>query len=251
MRCPASVSPARIGSVEQSAYENRPSREPTRQQPAARSTRSAALFRWLPAMALVAVVALALAPTAQANVGETIILRCTHNESVSGFSQRAYNQALKELNADLEEYSPSCASLIREAQRAAAAGGRGGSGGGGLSTAAPVAVAATPSEQRALTHAVHAHPESVKLGSGEINPGVVHVERRLRAQLAADAAAGHPCLHPRLPGAGCRRLTAKTCPCRPLRLSARRRRACARRPQLRRRRRLRRRARGGQDACRS
>jgi hypothetical protein len=134
-----------------------------------------ALFRWLPAVALVAVVARALAPAAQANVGETIILRCTHNESVSGFSQRAYNQALKELNADLEEYSPSCASLIREAQRAAAAGGRGGSGGGGLSTAAPVAVAATPSEQRALTHAVHAHPESVKLGSGEINPGVVHV----------------------------------------------------------------------------
>jgi len=151
--------------------ESRQGSNPQHEAPA-----TPALLRCLPApaLALVAVAALTLAPAAQASTGETIILRCTHNESVSGFSQRAYKQALKELNADLEEYSPNCAALIREAQRAAAAGGRGGSS-GGLSTAAPVAVAATPSEQRALTHAARAHPESVRLGSGEINPGVVHV----------------------------------------------------------------------------
>jgi hypothetical protein len=130
------------------------------------------LLRYLPVVALVVVVLLALAPAAHANIGETIILRCTHNESVDGFSQSAYNLALKELNADLEEYSPNCAALIREAERAAAAGRH---GGGGLSAAAPVAVTASPSEQRALTHAVHAHPESVKLGGSEINPGVVRV----------------------------------------------------------------------------
>lgn len=124
--------------------------------------------------ALVLVLLLALAATAQANIGETIILRCTNGKSLSGFSQRAYNQALKELNADTEEYS-GCSSLIREAERAAAAGGRGGGSGGGQGSAGPIAVAATPSEQRAITHAVHGGSQPVKLAGGAINPGVVHV----------------------------------------------------------------------------
>ncbi|MGD1059421.1 MAG: hypothetical protein ABR992_18645, partial [Solirubrobacteraceae bacterium] len=74
--------------------------------------------------ALTSVVLLTVTQPASANVGETIILRCTNGQSVSGFSQSAYRQALKELNADTEEYSPECGAMIREAQRAAAAGGR-------------------------------------------------------------------------------------------------------------------------------
>jgi hypothetical protein len=125
--------------------------------------------------ALVAAMALVLAQPAQANIGETIILRCTHGQSLSGFKQSAYRLALKELNADAEEYS-GCASLIRQAQLAAAAGGRGGAsvvaGQGGAS---PVALAVTPSERQAITHAEHASPEPVKVGGSVIHPGVVHV----------------------------------------------------------------------------
>ena len=64
---------------------------------------------------------------ARADVGEKIILRCTHGESLRGFTQKDYNKALKELETSLEEYS-GCASLIHQAQLAAA-GSRTGSGG--------------------------------------------------------------------------------------------------------------------------
>ncbi len=120
------------------------------------------------ATAILAAISLAIAQPARADVGEKIILRCTHGESLSGFSQSAYRQALKELSADTEEYS-NCSSLIRRAQEAAAAG-RGGSGGG----AAAVAIAATPAEQRAIAHAQRAAPGPVKLGGGVIHPGVIH-----------------------------------------------------------------------------
>jgi hypothetical protein len=124
--------------------------------------------------ALVTATLLAIAQPAHANIGEKIILRCTNGKSLSGFSQSAYNQALKELNGDAEEYSD-CSALIRQAQLAAAAGARGGASVvAGQSGAAPVAIAATPSEQRAITHAEHANPESVKLGGAVIHPGIVH-----------------------------------------------------------------------------
>ncbi len=124
---------------------------------------------------LVAAAPLAFAQAAGANVGETIFLRCTHNESLAGFSQSAYDQALKDLNADAEEYSR-CAALIRQAQRAAAAGGRGGASVASQSAAAPVAIDATPSERRAISHAERARPEAVKLAGGVIHPGVVPVD---------------------------------------------------------------------------
>ncbi|HEY4811751.1 MAG TPA: hypothetical protein VIH71_11910, partial [Solirubrobacteraceae bacterium] len=125
---------------------------------------------------LVSTILMASAQQASANVGEKIILRCTHGQSINGFSQSAYRQALKELEADLEEYSPQCGAMIREAQRAAAAGGRGGGGAGtGQNAPAPVALAATPSEQQAITRAQNAKPESVKFGGAVIHPGVVHV----------------------------------------------------------------------------
>jgi hypothetical protein len=120
---------------------------------------------------------MASAQQASANVGEKIILRCTNGQSIDGFSQSAYRQALKELEADLEEYSPQCGAMIREAQRAAAVGGRGRGGGAGTgrNTPTPVAISPTPSEQRAITHAQNAKPELVKFGGAVIHPGVVHV----------------------------------------------------------------------------
>jgi hypothetical protein len=124
--------------------------------------------------ALIAVILLAIAAPASANVGEKIIERCTHGQSLAGFSQSDYREALKELNADTEEYS-SCASLIRQAQEAAAgAGGGGGGGGGTTGSAAATPIAASPSEQQAITHAVNAAAEPVKLGDQVIHPGVVH-----------------------------------------------------------------------------
>jgi hypothetical protein len=126
---------------------------------------------------LIAVIASALlsfAPTARADIGETIILRCTHNESLSGFSQSDYRKALGELSADTEEYSD-CSSRIREAQLAAAATAHGGAA--TQSTGTPVAIAATPAQRRSIEHAEQAGSEPVELGGGQvIHPGVVHVD---------------------------------------------------------------------------
>jgi hypothetical protein len=115
-------------------------------------------------------------PAASADQGEAIILRCTHGQSLSGFSQKAYKQALKDLNADTEEYTD-CSSLIRQAQLAAAGSSRGGGSGGGSSggPSAP-AVVPTPAEQRAITKAGHARSAPVQVGNQAIHPGVVHVD---------------------------------------------------------------------------
>lgn len=134
--------------------------------------------RSLSLLATLLVALMASAAAAQANVAETIIQRCAHNQSLSGFSESAYNEALKQLSATTEEYSP-CSSEIEKAQLAAAAsGGRGGGGGtAGQNAARPVAVTPTPSEQRALTHAASASgAEPVELGGRVIRPGVVHVD---------------------------------------------------------------------------
>jgi hypothetical protein len=111
---------------------------------------------------------------AQANVGETIIDRCTHGESLNGFSQKAYEQALKEISAGTEEYS-NCAAQIREAQLAAAGGTRGIGPGTATSTGA-VALIPTPAEQQAIMQARAAHagaPPAVQVGGQTIHPGVV------------------------------------------------------------------------------
>jgi len=116
---------------------------------------------------------------AQADVGEKIILRCTHGESLGGFTQKDYNKALKELETSTEEYSD-CASLIHQAQLAAA-GSRGGSsgGGGGSATGAGATTAttpATPAEQRELNRAPSAGAAPLLLGGQVIRPGVVHAD---------------------------------------------------------------------------
>ena len=121
----------------------------------------------------------AIAAPAQADVGEKIILRCTHGESLSGFTQKDYEKALKELETSLEEYS-GCASLIHQAQRAAA-GSRGGSGGGGgagsTGTGATTAAAtATPAERSNLSRAPSTGAAPLQLGGQVVHPGVVHVD---------------------------------------------------------------------------
>jgi len=109
---------------------------------------------------------LLVTPAARADVGETIIQRCTHGQSLSGFSQSAYNQALKELSADAEQYTD-CAALIRRAELAATGGGGGGPEG-------PLAaLPATPAEQRALAGAAAAGAAPLSVGGTIVHPGVV------------------------------------------------------------------------------
>jgi hypothetical protein len=114
-----------------------------------------------------ALVAGVVSPARATSVGETIILRCTHGQSLGGFSQQAYREALKDLTADAREYTE-CGSLIRQAQLAAATG-RGGAGGASVLPIAP-----TASEQRSITHATHARPVPVRIGGSFVHPGVVH-----------------------------------------------------------------------------
>lgn len=119
---------------------------------------------------------MSFAGPARADVGEEIIRRCTHAESLSGFSQAAYRQALKELSAGTEEYS-NCAQLIRQAQLAAASAGRGGSGsGGGTATPAASGAVPTPSERQAIAHASSAGSAPLQVGAQTIHPGVVHAD---------------------------------------------------------------------------
>jgi hypothetical protein len=128
-------------------------------------------------LAVAVALSLASAAPARADVGEQIIRRCTHGESLSGFSQAAYRQALKELSAGTEEYS-NCAQLIRQAELAAAGAGRGGgtSGGGGGAATGPGALAPTPAEQQAIAHAQTAGAAPVQVGGETIHPGVVHAD---------------------------------------------------------------------------
>ncbi len=121
--------------------------------------------------ALLAALLLATSATALGDVGEQIIQRCTHGQSLSGFSQRAYSRALKELSADAEEYTD-CSSLIRQAQ-IAAAGGKGG-GGTGRAGASLLPTPTTAKEKAVIAHAASAPPEPVRLDGQVVHPGVVH-----------------------------------------------------------------------------
>jgi hypothetical protein len=111
------------------------------------------------------------APAAGADVGATIIERCTHGQSVSGYSQQAYSRALAELPTEVEEYSD-CANRIRSAQLAAVGGGSGAGAGG-----APIApIPLTPAEQGTLARIVKTGPAPVQVGGQVVSPGVVHAD---------------------------------------------------------------------------
>jgi len=120
----------------------------------------------LPAVLLAG--ALIGAPAARADIGETIIQRCTNGKPLGGFSQSDYRKALKELSADTEEYT-NCAQLIRQAQLASA-GGRG----GGQTAVEASALPATPVEKQAVRRAASAGSAPVSVGGQLIKPGVVH-----------------------------------------------------------------------------
>lgn len=125
-------------------------------------------------IALIAVLALlGAASSAGASEASEIVHRCTHGESLSGFSQKAYRKALRELTSVAHEYSD-CEELIHKAQLASAGrhgGGLGGpSGPGGGST--PLAL--SPGEQRAVQSA-HRGPAPVALGNKLVTPGAMHV----------------------------------------------------------------------------
>jgi hypothetical protein len=130
--------------------------------------------RWTPIRLLApsaALIALALAPPARADVGASIIERCTHGQSLGGFSQQDYRRALQELPTEVEEYSD-CANLIRKAQLAAATG-RGAGGGPGVGPAGP---GLTPAQRDELARASRARAAPVQVGGQAIRPGVVHAD---------------------------------------------------------------------------
>jgi hypothetical protein len=118
------------------------------------------------ALALAAVL-LWLAPPASADIGATIIERCTRGKSISGYTQQDYRRALQELPTEVEEYSE-CGQEIRRAELAAAGGG---------SATGPGSIAATPltpAEQRGLAAIAHKPAPALLLGSDLVRPGVVH-----------------------------------------------------------------------------
>jgi len=121
------------------------------------------------ALAIALSLAFAAPPARAISIGEKIILRCTHGESLAGFSQSAYNQALRELSADTEEYS-GCSAAIRQAQIAAAAA----HGGGSAPTAVLVALPATAAELSSLAHAKQTGSGPVQVAGEAVRPGVVH-----------------------------------------------------------------------------
>jgi hypothetical protein len=125
---------------------------------------------------LAAILALSASSSALGDVGQQIITRCLQNQSLGGFSQAAYGKALKELSATTEEYSD-CASLIRQAQRAAASGKQGANSAQAGAATPAGAIAATPTEQRAIAHAAQSGSGPVSLGNGQVvHPGVVHAD---------------------------------------------------------------------------
>lgn len=124
------------------------------------------------ALALVALAMLGLASTAAANQAQTILDKCGHNEPFSGYSQKAYREALKQMTTTGIEYGE-CESLIRKAEEAAAGGGAGATSG---TPSANVAVPLTPSEQHAVQSAHRNGSTPVQVGGEPVRPGVVHAD---------------------------------------------------------------------------
>ena len=120
-----------------------------------------------------ALLALASPAAARADVGATIIERCTHGQSLGGFSQQDYQRALQELPTEVEEYSE-CGNLIRRAQLAAAGVGGGPGAGAGAGRGAAVATPLTPAERTALRQIAKTGSAPQVIGNEVIYPGVVH-----------------------------------------------------------------------------
>lgn len=126
-------------------------------------------------MLLVALL-LALGAAAPASAGSThkILETCSNGQIPTGYSQQAYDQALKQMPPELSEYSD-CSDLIHKAQLAAAVGSHGGGGSVGGTGGGDVAPP-TAAEQHALRHIANSAAAPVKVGGNVIHPGVVHVD---------------------------------------------------------------------------
>lgn len=122
------------------------------------------------APALVTLALLACAAGAAASEEQAIFEKCKNGESLAGFSQGAYREALKHMPTIVSEYSE-CAQLIRKAELAAAAGGGGGTSANGTPN---VPLALTPTEQHAVQSAKRNGAAPVQVGSEPVRPGVVH-----------------------------------------------------------------------------
>ncbi len=135
------------------------------------------------AAALVAVLCAALAGSASADVGMKILERCERGESISGYTVKQYQSALKDMATETIEYGD-CSEVIQEADLAAAAhrrtagggqiGGAGGPPGSGTG-AGGGAVEPTPAQEHILEATRHRQLAPVQLGGGgAVQPGVVH-----------------------------------------------------------------------------
>jgi hypothetical protein len=119
--------------------------------------------------ALALLSAVGAAPAAAESAGEQIVEKCGHHESVGGYTQHQYEEALKDMSTATREYS-ACESEIRKAELGAVPGGIGGIGGGAVgSTPLPL----TPSEQKAVQRAHKHGAGAVQVGAEPIRPGVV------------------------------------------------------------------------------
>jgi hypothetical protein len=132
------------------------------------------------ALAVTLLVVLSAAAPAGASEASKILEACGEGRVPGGYSQRAYEQALKQMPPYLSEYSP-CADLIHKAQLAAAAGRGGpgaGAGGPGESGATGTTAVAPPTsaEQHVLESVRHSGSTPVQVGSEAIHPGVVHAD---------------------------------------------------------------------------
>ncbi len=124
------------------------------------------------ALALVTLAMLCFASTAAANEAQTILEKCGHNKSFSGYSQKAYREALKQMTTTGIEYGE-CESLIRKAEEAAAGGGAGAAAG---TPSSNVATPLSPAERHAVQSAHRNGSTPVQIGSVPVRPGVVHAD---------------------------------------------------------------------------
>jgi len=137
-----------------------------------RGTLSGSLLRRI---GLAGAVAMLIAPSpAQASEATKIIERCVHGESIQGFKQSAYRQALEHMPTIVAEYNDPCVNMIRKAELAAAGGGAGAGAGAGGESNTPIPL--TPAESSAVASA-HRHGSTpVPVGGVQVRPGVVHAD---------------------------------------------------------------------------
>jgi len=114
---------------------------------------------------------LSIASPASASVGATIIEKCIHGQSLSGYPQQAYREALANLPTEVEEYSD-CANLIRRAELSAA----GGASGAPEATSAVAPIPLSPAERTALNGAAKVGAAPLRVGNQIVRPGVVHAD---------------------------------------------------------------------------